>query len=221
MNTAKWNEFFTLVDDCYGCMMGEEDSDYTSWQKSFEMFKELVKEEREADPSFAPEFIMIDEAMDFDSDIEDWLTECLDEMDINEEYDTLLSMCNDILDLFKWPEDVGSDIRFLKARTMAALDKKKECADFCGEWLCNEPENIVAATANVYALIGTEEYAKAEEIVKHFILDTTECSIDNDLMYIAAATLYQLTGDLQKAEQLKNEIEAFDLSISEESGNDL
>ncbi|MDO4439326.1 MAG: hypothetical protein Q4B86_07825 [Eubacteriales bacterium] len=216
MNTAKWNEFFTLVDDCYGCMMGDEDSDYGSWLKSFEMFKELVKEERKADPSFAPEFVMIDEAMDFDSDIEDWLTECLDEMDINEEYDTLLSMCDDMLELFIWPDDVGSDIRFLKARTMAALNKNVECVDFCKNWFNDEPQNVIAATAYIYALIGVEEYDKAKEIVDLFINEDTKCCLENDLIFIAAATLYQLTGDLEKAEQLKNEIEAFDLSINED-----
>ena len=108
-------------------------------------------------------------------DIQGWLEDCLDEIDMREEYETLLKMCNDLIELFGWPEYSGSDIKFRKAAVLLELGKTKEVVEFCEKWMRKESENVVAATAGVYAYIDTKEYDKAieryDEYVEEYFLN--------------------------------------------------
>lgn len=89
------------------------------------------------------ELEMIDDATDYAFDIQGWLEDCLDEIDMREEYETLLKMCNDLLELFGWPEYTGSDIRFRKATVLRELGRTKESVEFCKKWMQKEPGNVV------------------------------------------------------------------------------
>ena len=103
-------------------------------------------------------------------------------------------MCNDLLGLFGWPEYSGSDIKFRKATVLRELGKTKEASEFCEKWMQKEPENVVAATAGVYAFIDTKEYDKAETLVDRFIMDKSKCFEENEIMFIAASKLYGVMG---------------------------
>ena len=47
---------------------------------------------------------MLDEATDYKYDISEWLEDCLDEIDMREEYEVLFCMCDTLLSLFSWPD---------------------------------------------------------------------------------------------------------------------
>lgn len=106
----------------------------------------------------------------------------------------MLKMCDSLLDMFGWPDDTGSEIRMRKASVMAALGQKEESAEFCKEWLQKETENIMAATAGVYAFIKVKAFEETEKLVEHFILNKSKCTDENDIMFTAASTLYQVAG---------------------------
>ena len=105
---------------------------------------------------------MIDEATDYAFDIQGWLEDCLDEIDMREENETLLKMCNDLLELFDWTEYTGSDIKFRKSTVLCRLGRVKAAVDFCQKWIKKEPENIVAATAasKLYEVMGKKKEKK-------------------------------------------------------------
>lgn len=130
MSNKKWKQFDKLTEKCYLNMIGaEKDSSY--WLKAFDLMKEIILEERKDSPGFAAELEMIDDATDYAFDIQGWLEDCLDEIDMREEYKTLLKMCNDLLELFGWPEYSDSDIKFRKATVLRELGKTKEAVEFC------------------------------------------------------------------------------------------
>ena len=160
MQNKKWKQFDKLTGKCYLNMIGAE-KDGNCWSQAFEIMKEIILEERKVTPGFASELEMIDEATDYAFDIQGWLEDCLDEIDMRKEYETLLKMCDDLLELFGWPEHTGSDIKFRKS---------------------TEPENIVAATAGVYAFIDMKDYDVAEKLVDKFIFDKSECVEENDFI---------------------------------------
>ena len=114
---------------------------------------------------------MLDEATDYKYDISEWLEDCLDEIDMREEYEVLFCMCDTLLSLFSWPDYTGSDLKFRKSCVLEALGRKNEAVSFCCKWFEKEPENIMAATAYVYALIGAKEYETAEKLIHQFIID--------------------------------------------------
>ena len=193
MRNKKWKQFSKLTEKCYNNMIGVE-KDGRCWLQAFELLMEIVREERQTNPNYASELKMLDEVTDYEYDIQGWLDDCLDEIDMRKEHRTLLKMCDDLLDMFAWPEYTGADIKIRKAAVMAALGQKRESAEFCKKWLQKEPENIAAATAGVYAFIEVRAFEEAEKLVDRFIFDKSKCTEENDIMFIAASTLYQVTG---------------------------
>lgn len=214
MKNKKWKAFHKMVEKCYENMIGVE-KDSSCWAKGFELLKEVILEERQTNPNFTRELEMVDDETDYAYDIQGWLEDCLDEIDMREDYKTLLKMCNDLLELFSWPEYTGSDIRFRKSIVLRQLGQTSESVDFCRKWIEKEPENIVAATATVYALISIKEFAEAEKLVDQFIIDKADCSDENDMMFIAASKLYEAEGKKKEKRQVDRALEEYDKSLEE------
>ena len=98
-------------------------------------------------------------------DISEWIEDCLDEIDMREQYDVLLMMCDTLLSLFSWPDYTGSDLKFRKSSVLEALGRNKEAVSFCCKWFEKELENIMAATAYAFALIVPKEAAGNEHLM--------------------------------------------------------
>lgn len=214
----KWKKFNNLTGKCYSNMIGAE-KDGSCWQQAFELLKEIILEERRENPGFASQLEMIDDATDYEYDIQGWLEDCLDEIDMRGEYETLLKMCDDLLHLFRWPEYTGSDIKFRKSATLGALGRKEEAVKYCKEWIQTEPENIVAAAAGVYAFIGTKEFDVAEELIGRFIFNKSKCSDENDIMFTAAAKLYEATGNKKEKKRIDKAIQEYEKYLEEDFEN--
>ena len=148
-------------------------------------------------------------------DFQGWLEDCLGETDMRGDALTLLRMCDDLLDMFSWPEYTGSDIRFLKSSALKQLGKKEESAKFCKDWIQKEPENIVAATAGVYAYIDTKEYGEAEKLVNRFIFDKSECFEENEIMFTAASKLYGAMNKKKEKRQVDKAIREYEEYLEE------
>ena len=209
-----WKHFDNLKEKCYLNMIGAE-KDASCWTQAFELLKEIILEERKVNPEFASELEQIDDATDFALDIQSWLEDCLDEIDMREDYETLLMICDDLLDLFSWPEYTDSDINFRKAIVLQNLSRTTEAVTFCKQWLDKEPANIVAATAKVYALLGAKEYLEAGKLVDKFVPDKSECDDDNEIMFTAASKLYALTGNKKAKKEIDTAIDNYDKMLEE------
>ena len=214
MQNKKWKQFDKLTGKCYLNMIGAE-KDGNCWSQAFEIMKEIILEERKVTPGFASELEMIDEATDYAFDIQGWLEDCLDEIDMRKEYETLLKMCDDLLELFGWPEHTGSDFKFRKSTVLCTLGRVQEAVDFCQKWIQKEPENIVAATAGVYAFIDMKDYDVAEKLVDKFIFDKSECVEENDIMFTAASKLYEVMGKKQEKKKVDKAIKKYDEYLEE------
>lgn len=214
MQNRKWKQFDKLTEKCYLNMIGAE-KDGSCWLQAFELLKEIILEERKMNPGFVSELEMIDDATDYAFDIQGWLEDCLDELDMWKEYETLLKMCNDLLELFSWPECFGSDIKFRKSIVLRELGRTKEAVDFCQKWMQKESENIVAATAGVYAFIDMKAYDEAEKLVDKFIINKSECVEENDIMFTAASKLYKAMGKKKEKREIDKAIKKFDEYLDE------
>lgn len=209
MRNKKWKKFSSLTGKCYSNMIGVEE-DAGCWEQAFDLLREIVLEERQKTPGFALELEQLEEATEYEYDIEGWLEDCLDEIDMREEKVLLLKMCDNLLSLFRWPEYTGSDLKFRKTTALCELGRGSEAAKYCREWIKKEPENVTAATAGVYAFIETEEFDAAEELVERFILDRSNCTEENDIMFTAASKLYETTGKSKEKKQMEDALEKYD-----------
>lgn len=199
MQKQRWKKFGKLVNKYYSNMIGANE-DGGCWTEGFLLLKDLALEEKKENPHLQLE--TLDDITDYAYDIQGWLEDCLDEIDMNGNFGVLLDMCNDLLDIFEWPEYTGSDIKFRKCSVLGALGRKEEAAEFCKEWMEKEPENIVAATAGVYVFMDIKKLDAAEKLVELFIDDKSECTEENDIMFTAASNLYQVMGKRKEKKQI-------------------
>ncbi len=209
MLNKKWKKFDRLTETCYANMIGAN-KDSGCWLQAFDLLIETVREERITNPNFAPELALLEDELYYSCDISGWLEDCLDEMDMRKEYSTLLQMCDALLNVFSWPEYTGSELRFRKSSALAALGKTEEAAAFCNSWIQREPDNIMAATAGVYAFIGIKAFADAQKLVTQFILNPTECDDENCTMFVAASVLYQVTGKKKEKKIIDKALEEYE-----------
>lgn len=209
MKNKKWKEFDKLTYRCYNNMAGL-DSDDTCWKQAFDLLMGIVKEERKQNLDYAKELYLLDDETDYMHDIVEWIEDCLDETDMKEEYQQLLEMCNELIENFVWSGYTGSDMKFRKSGALRALKRTDEAVQFCDQWINKEPENIMAGTAYVYALIDAKEYEKAKKIIEMFLDEGTECSEENEIMFIAASRYYGAAGDKKKQKELDKMIKAYD-----------
>ena len=85
----------------------------------------------------------------------------------------------------------------------------KESVQYCREWISDEPENIYAAAAGVYALMKTEEFEEAEQLIRKFIGDGDECTEENDVMFTAASKFYEITGNKKARKKMEQVLNAY------------
>lgn len=214
MKNKKWNKFGKITEKCYLNIIGAE-KDGSCWEQAFELLMEIVREERVQNPNYASVLETLDDITDYEYDIQGWLEDCLDEIDMRGNHKILLKMCDNLLDMFGWAEYSGSDIKFRKAAAMAQLGQKKEAVAYCEKWLQKEPENIIAACAGVYAFIEIKAFEEAEKIVEHFIPDKSQCSEENDMMFVAASTLYQVTEREKEKKVVDNAMKQYEKYLKE------
>ena len=91
----------------------------------------------------------------------------------------------------------------------------KESVQYCREWISDEPENIYAAAAGVYALMKTEEFEEAEQLIRKFIGDGDECTEENDVMFTAASKFYEITGNKKARKKMEQVLNAYDEYLEE------
>lgn len=210
----KLKKFNTLTEKCYENMIGAVKND-SCWMQAFELLKEIVIEQRQIDPSFAPELVLLDDATDFAYDFSGWIEDLTDELDMKQDYEHLLKVCDELLSLFSWPEYTGSDLKFLRTTTLSSLGRNKESAQYCREWIAAEPENVHAAAAGVYAMMKTKEFDEAEQLIRQFIGDGDECTEENDVMFTAASKFYEITGNKKARKKMEQVLNAYDEYLEE------
>lgn len=212
MKNRKWKEFGKLTGTCY-TDLGLESENHEIWDRAFEVLKEIVADGKGREPESVAELYLLDEITDYEYDVQGWLEDYLDDLDMRENKEKLLKVCDELLDMFCWEEDAPSDIKFLRASALCSLGRKDEAVKFCKEWLEEEPDNYVAVSANVYAFIETHDMEAAEKLIKQHIHEDTECEDENDILFAAAVAYYKVVGNEEEMERLDKAREEYDEEI--------
>lgn len=129
---------------------------------------------------------------------------------MREEHEILLKMCEDLLDVFGWSEYTDSDLKIRKVFALLSLGRNQEAVSYFEKWLKKEPENVVAATAGIYAYIAVKDYEKGQALIDRFILNPNECGDENDIIFTAASKFYEATGNKKAKKQIDKALKAYD-----------
>lgn len=220
-----WKKYDTLTSECYR-QFASGNIKISCWNDAFATLLQAIEAERENNKNFGRDFFTLEDELDYRYDIQGWLEDYLDELEVKKLHDTLIKCCEKLISLFDWEEDSPSDFKFRITSALGEQKKFKEAHEFCEQWYAEEPDNLVAATATVYGRIGVKDMTGAEEIVKHFIADDTTCNDDNDIMFIAAEQLYKSNGNktaekkiTKSMQKYEEELSKFLLGLDDDNGN--
>lgn len=209
MKSKKWNEFYKLTGKCYACLAGIE-QDRGCWQEAFAVLKEIVTEARNSRPEYFAELYQLDEETDYQYDVEGWLEDYLDEVDMREEHEKALEVCDELLGMFRWEEEKPSDIKFLKASALGNLGRNEDALQFCRQWMAEEPDNIMAVAANIYTDIRSHDHEDAEKLIKQHIHEETRCTEENDILFTAASAFYKASGNKKEQKRMERALQEYE-----------
>lgn len=218
MGNKKWKEFQKQTEACY-LNMTQVQIDSSCWHRAFDTLKGLVNEEREMQPEYGAELYMLDESTEFRYDVQGWLEDYLDEMDMQDEHEKLLEICDELLDMFRWEEWSPSDIKFRKVSALGCLGRNEAASEFCRQWLLEEPDSVWAVTASIYTAIAVRDMELAEGLIGQYIQEETSCTEENDILFSVASVYYQIAGDQEKKQQIDQKLEDYDKLVGEYLGD--
>ena len=219
MKNKKWKQFDALAEKCEDNMIGLYDNN-SCWKEAYLTLKDIVREGRKNNPDFPKKLYELDDATDFEHDIQSFLDDYFDTLSMYEKYETILKSVDEMLQLFEWDESNIADIYFHKADALGLLHREKEAVEFCQAWLNDYPDNLSAVTALIYAMVkqhdrdGTPLDA-ARELIEKYIHPDTDCTDDNDILFMAASVLYETSGDKETHTQIENRIKEYEEKLDE------
>lgn len=209
-----WEKFNTLTAECYMDMV-RVNSGMEVWDACYNLLLTIISQGRETDAAFAPELYCLDEDTDYEYDVENWLEDYLDELDMADRYADLESVCRKLLTLFAWKEEDPSDLYFRISAALGSQGKKEEALAYCEEWYKQDSGNMAAAAALIYVRIGVRDWAGAEDMVKRYIADDMVCTDENEIIFVAASALYKDCKNKKAEKKINKALETYEREIEE------
>ena len=201
-----------LMEKCYLGMAGRG-TDINGWNDCFDVLIQIIENERESNPDFGRELDLLDDETDYRHDVQGWLEDYLDELDMRQMYSRLETVCRKLLKIFEWKEEYPSDIRFMLASALGNQGRVEEARKYCEDWETQEKDNPLAAAALIYSLLRMKDYEGAEEIVRQHIEEDTICSEENDVIFTAALQLYKANGNKKMEKKMDDALEEYDKAL--------
>ena len=208
----QWKKYDQLMENCYLGIAGG-DSVINEWNDCFDVLIQIIENERESNPDFGRELDLLDDETDYRHDVQGWLEDYLDELDMRELYPRLAAVCRKLLKIFDWKEEYPSEIRFMLASAMGSQGKVEEARKYCEDWEAQEKDNPLAAAALIYSRIRIKDYEGAEEIVRQHISEDTVCSEENDVIFTAAHQLYKANGNKKMEKKMDTALKEYDKAL--------
>lgn len=210
-----WATFQHLSEQCYLQIAGIN-KDASCWERAYEQFKQIAKSVQGENDGERKRLIEIDDSTDFEFDLAGWLEDYMDFLGVKKQYDKLIQVCDEVLELFAWDEGEDSEILFQKIITYGLLEENEKAYELSKEWLIEQPNNILADAALIHACIALKKLEEAEQIVKKYINSKTKCNEDNDIIFVAAHILSVVKGDKKEEKRLEKEMQRYEQRLKEE-----
>ena len=220
MNNKKWKQFDALTEQCEEDMAGMNPNK-SCWKNAYLTLKDIVKQGRRQNPDFPKKLYELDDITDFEHDIQSFLEDYFDTMEEYGKYEIILRTVDELLELFEWDKSNIADIYFPKSTALSLLNRQKEAVEFCQKWLNDYPDNIFAITALIHAMIkwynsdNSVSLDSTKELVKKYIHPDTECTDENDILFIAASLLAETIGNEKMQKSIDSRLNAYEARLED------
>lgn len=210
----RWNQFEKRTSDCYADMITKS-GDIELWNETFEVLLDIIKQEREEDPEYAKELYELDESTDYDYDVEGWLEDYMDELGTRGYLEKLISVCETLLGLFQWKEVSPSEYRLQIAWALRNGKELEKAKEFCEKWYQEDSGDVMAQAALILVCIDRGDFETAAGLAERHLKEHETCTAENEILFLAADTLYTATGDKKAGKRIKKAIKEFEKEMQE------
>lgn len=202
-----WNKYNKWVSKCYDNMIGVS-SDFGVWQKTFEILTENIRETYRQQPDLPRDMETFEYSLEDDCDISGWLEDFLDEMDMHQQYNTLLHACTELLSLFSWEGESDNDLRFDLSMALKELGELEKAESYTRKWYTENPENHVAQAAFIYIKIAQKDYEECEKIAEKY--EDVVCDDETDMTFTALEKLFEATHNKKKLKEIRQKMKTYE-----------
>ena len=157
---------------------------------------------------------MLDEKTDYQYDISEWLEDCLDEIDMREEYEVLLGMCDTFAEfVFSWPDYTGSDLKFRKSSVLRLLEEIMKQYPSAVNGLKRNRRILWQRQLMSMHCSREKNMKQQKKLIHQFVIDESECLEENEIMFRAASKYYGAIGDKTKKKQLDKVLKEYETYV--------
>ena len=178
------------------------------WEKAWEIVKEKVR-----NAEMPMEIYEVDEATDYEYNLEEWISEMTDSYRRMGEDDRCISFCKEVIDTFAWQQFPPSEFKNCIGNCLMGLGRIEESDAWYDAWL-NEGREPDAVTACTGYWMARGEYRRAEELLD-YILKECEGGNDYDGFYAVGAEYCRQIGQENKAREFDGIQEEYEERMKE------
>jgi len=201
---GQWTGLEELIWDGYEATEKlQYDKMLENWIPAWEQVKTIV-----AGAEGKPSIRNLEEATDYAYEIYNWLQDMEMELGNAKEYDKRINFCREVLELFSWEFDRPDNYKAAIGETMNRRGHE-ECDTWYENWLKEEPGNPACINSYIWCLIDRNEIDRAKELMEGYFNDNTECNIENEIMFIRAASMYKALGNEESARIYEKKLKTF------------
>lgn len=209
-----WKRFEQLTDRCY-TDLAEGGQEMSHWDDGYAALCAVIEEGRSRDKDFARELYLLDDGTDYQYDVQGWLEDYLEELDLHERYADLEAVCRQLLGMFQWEEDSPCAIRSILADSLRSQGRLEDALDYCSQWHAEDPDDTVAAAALIYSQTAVKDWEGAEKIVKKYISEGDPCTEETEFIFDAASVLYKVSGNKKAGARIDRAIKKYEEEVEE------
>lgn len=213
LHSKQWPETIEEVRKMHlGALNGNVST--TEWRHAFDMLISAVKDERLENTFFAPEIINLTEETGISYDFEDILEEYFDHLEDVKEWDTIISSCDSLLDLFSWHEVKPSEYMYRKGNALLKSGQLDEAESFGAKWLSDYPDDLYGAASNAFLKITMGKLDEAEALTEKYMSPDLVCNDKTETLFMAAYRLYEMTDNINAKKRVEQKMAEYNALIS-------
>lgn len=211
----QWDEISELVQAGYEALAENRYPVMTrKWMAAWELVKEMVRQ-AEVLPSIAA----LDEATDYEYELESWLQDMEMELFNAGEHEKRLQFCTEILELFDWEYNDYGGFKMAVGESLYALGRQAEGEQWFTQWLKTEPHSQDALGGYSRCLMSEGKAEKAFEMLKKEVGDQ-DCTWDNDILFVCLMECAARLGKVEEKDDYQRKYDQFQKEIENDIGGD-
>lgn len=156
-----------------------------------------------------PAIMEVDEETDFEYMLHEWLPDMALMYRKAGFPEKSIAFCEKIIELFSWEDGAPNEFKKCIGEALKEAGRTDESDRWFEGWLSEEPDNYECVEACIFHWMGRGENQRVRELLERYLPENTECSYENQMLFMRAAVFYEMVGEKENAERYRRESTEF------------